>query len=532
MDDRPPLLKQDTSRFRLNLKCYFPCRYVLAILSFSGFCVSNAMRASLSVALVAMVNSSYSNVKAVTANNPECRRNTSEEPSKESGMFNWDQEMQGLILSSTYYGYIFTQLPGSLLVKRVGPKYLFGVPMFITSVFTILTPAAAHHSVEMLILVRILQGLVMGVTFPAMHAMWSSWAPPLERSKLCALAYSGIPFGGFLGMYLSGLLCASDLWGGWPSTFYIFGSVALVWFFTWMIFAHDKPIHHPWISTEEREYILSSLGAKQEKKRRKILWRQLLTSLPVWAIITAHFCFNWVNFTCISLLPSYFREALNFAISKTGFVSGLPYLLHTIVGVGGGQLADWLRSRGILTTGQTRKVSLTAGFLIPASLIVSTSYVTCDQPTLAVVLCSLATGISALSSISIFANILDIANRYSEHVMAISNLAATIPGIVAPYLVGIITNNQPTTIQWQKVFFINAGIFVLGWITYIFLGSGKPQPWNTPFEDLVVPVAIPREPKKPVMTNILTKKKEKCSFPPFSPNLFSDHTGQKSVIKP
>ena len=64
-------------------------------------------------------------------------------------------------MSSTYYGYIFTQLPGSLLVKRVGPKYLFGVPMFITSVFTILTPAAAHHSVEMLILVRILQGLVM-----------------------------------------------------------------------------------------------------------------------------------------------------------------------------------------------------------------------------------------------------------------------------------------------------------------------------------------------------------------------------------
>ena len=64
-------------------------------------------------------------------------------------------------MSSTYYGYIFTQLPGSLLVKRVGPKYLFGVPMFITSVFTILTLAAAHHCVEMLILVRILQGLVM-----------------------------------------------------------------------------------------------------------------------------------------------------------------------------------------------------------------------------------------------------------------------------------------------------------------------------------------------------------------------------------
>ena len=52
-----------------------------------------------------------------------------------------------------------------------------------------------------------------------------------------------------------------------PAYFHLIaGSVALVWVVTWMIFAHDKPIHHPWISTEEREYILSSLGAKQEKK--------------------------------------------------------------------------------------------------------------------------------------------------------------------------------------------------------------------------------------------------------------------------
>lgn len=30
-----------------------------------------------------------------------------------------------------------------------------------------------------------------GVTFPAMHAMWSSWAPPLERSKLLTISYAG-----------------------------------------------------------------------------------------------------------------------------------------------------------------------------------------------------------------------------------------------------------------------------------------------------------------------------------------------------
>lgn len=33
--------------------------------------------------------------------------------------------------------------------------------------------------------------IFQGVTFPAMHAMWSNWAPPLERSKLLTISYAG-----------------------------------------------------------------------------------------------------------------------------------------------------------------------------------------------------------------------------------------------------------------------------------------------------------------------------------------------------
>jgi len=54
------------------------------------------------------------------------------------------------------------------------------------------------------------------------------------------------------------------------------------------------------------------------------------------------------------------------------------------------------------------------------------------------------------------------------------------------------------------VFYISAGLYVVGWITYLLLGSGKQQAWNTPFEDLLVPVDIPREPRIPVMANVLS----------------------------
>jgi len=65
----------------------------------------------------------------------------------------------GLILGSFFYGYIITQLPGGWLGARFGGKYLFGLGVLCTSVLTIFTPLAARHSVGMLILVRILEGL-------------------------------------------------------------------------------------------------------------------------------------------------------------------------------------------------------------------------------------------------------------------------------------------------------------------------------------------------------------------------------------
>ena len=65
----------------------------------------------------------------------------------------------GIILGSFFYGYIITQLPGGWLGARFGGKYLFGLGVLCTSVLTIFTPLAARHSVGMLILVRILEGL-------------------------------------------------------------------------------------------------------------------------------------------------------------------------------------------------------------------------------------------------------------------------------------------------------------------------------------------------------------------------------------
>ena len=83
-----------------------------------------------------------------------------------------------------------------------------------------------------------------------------------------------------------------------------------------------------------------------------------------------------------------------------------------------------------------------AGFLVPACLFVSTSYAGCDYTSLAVTLFSLAIGIQGLNGSSYMVNHLDIAPRFAGILMGISNSVATIAGIISPYVVGLLTDNQ------------------------------------------------------------------------------------------
>jgi len=47
-------------------------------------------------------------------------------------------------------------------------------------------------------------------------------------------------------------------YGGWPSIFYVFGSMGILWFPLWAVFAYDTPLLHPTITKDE--IILISQG--------------------------------------------------------------------------------------------------------------------------------------------------------------------------------------------------------------------------------------------------------------------------------
>ncbi|KAH0500486.1 Sialin [Microtus ochrogaster] len=224
--DSTPLLPSARQTEAAPVCC--SARYNLAILAFFGFFVLYSLRVNLSVALVDMVESNTTLTDNRTSK--ECAEHSAPikvHHNRTGKKYPWDAETQGWILGSFFYGYIITQIPGGYMASRIGGKLLLGFGILGTAVFTLFTPMAADLGVVTLIVLRALEGLGEGVTFPAMHAMWSSWAPPLERSKLLTISYAGV--------------------------------IGIVWFILWMWLVSDTPETHKTISHYEKEYIVSSL---------------------------------------------------------------------------------------------------------------------------------------------------------------------------------------------------------------------------------------------------------------------------------
>jgi len=255
---------------------WISCRYFIVYLGFLGLSIVYVLRVNPSVVILSMIktnHSYYTTTKEETyltynSSNKSTQIGTTCKTSVQHDLqvketpgekFNWDEKTQGLILGAFYYGNIITTLPGGYLASRFGGKWLFGGAILMDSVLTLFIPLIAKYSLNLLITVRIIQGLGDGVIFPAVHEMISRWVPSAEISFLVSLWYNGWQFGTVIAQPISGYICESRLLGGWPATFYIYGLAGVIWCCIWFSLTSSSPQDHPNISKVELAYIERSI---------------------------------------------------------------------------------------------------------------------------------------------------------------------------------------------------------------------------------------------------------------------------------
>lgn len=375
-----------------------------------------------------------------------------------------------------------TQIPGGFLAAKVSPTKLFGAAIACSSCLNMLIPTATEISPICVICVRVLQGLVEGVTYPSCHGIWRWWAPPLERSRLATLAFCGSYGGAVLGMPISGFL-ADQI--GWYAPFYFYGCAGVVWYMFWLWLAFEKPSKHPAISPREQMYIEQSINvgnANVSTKNPTIMttpWRKVFTSMPVWAIIVANFARSWTFYLLLITQPKYFKEVFGMSLTEGSSLAALPHLVMTIIVPFGGMLADWLRRKEYLSTTNVRKVFNCGGFGGEALFLLVVGYT--RNKSVAIVALVTAVGCSGFAISGFNVNHLDIAPRYASILMGISNGVGTLSGMACPITTEQITKDHSSMElienEWGHVFLIASSIHFIGVIFYAIFASGEQQDW-------------------------------------------------------
>jgi MFS transporter, ACS family, solute carrier family 17 (sodium-dependent inorganic phosphate cotransporter), other len=179
----------------------------------------------------------------------------------------------------TCRGYLMTQVIGGIAADRLGGKAVLGFGVVWWSLATVLTPLAAHVSLPVLLGMRALMGIGEGVAMPAMNNMLSRWVPALERSRSLALVYSGMYTGSMLGLGASPGFIAHF---GWPSVFYVFGSLGVIWWLVWTFAASSTPKDDPHISASERSFLMENTAVSQVCC--SFLCRSLACQYPLWQL--------------------------------------------------------------------------------------------------------------------------------------------------------------------------------------------------------------------------------------------------------
>ena len=117
----------------------------------------------------------------------------------------------------------------------------------------------------MALFIRVLIGFFESAGFPSAFHMFPTWLPLAEKTFLIPFIVSGTYLGMILGFSISGVLANTQFWiggedwGGWPSIFYVFGILGLLWFPIWAYFGYESPELHPGITPEELLFINQGL---------------------------------------------------------------------------------------------------------------------------------------------------------------------------------------------------------------------------------------------------------------------------------
>ena len=262
--------------------------------------------------------------------------------------------------------YGISQMVSGRIYDRVGTRLGFVFSIIVWSVAAIMHAVARTASGFQVW--RGVLGFGEAGNWPGAAKAVGEWFPVKERALGMGIFNAGAALGGAVSPPIIAWLATAY---GWRSTFVLTGLLGFGWLLVWLL-VYRTPEGHPWITPQERAYILEGradpASAASEALQWNPGWRGLLQYRQTWAVVLGRFITDPIWWLYVFWLPSYFQDARGFSLAQIGWSAWFPFLCAGIGALSGGWASGHLIGRG-WPVDRARKVVMTAGALLtPAGI--------------------------------------------------------------------------------------------------------------------------------------------------------------------
>lgn len=263
------------------------------------------------------------------------------------------------------FAYAFGQAIFGKIFDWVGTRIGFVLSIGVWSLATV--AHAFAQGVLSFSLFRAILGVAEAGNWPGATKGNAEWFPIKERALAQGIFNSGAAIGGIVAIPLIAFL---TVYFSWQMVFVVVGLVGFLWLVPWMILVKAPPGSHPWITEEEKEYILtgqrrteSAEDSSEEEEEYNPSTGELLSRKQSWGVIIASAAIDPIWWLFVFWIPIYLNEVYAMDVKSIGIYGWVPYVGAMFGAWFGGLLAQ-NRLKAGWDANKTRKFIITLGCLI------------------------------------------------------------------------------------------------------------------------------------------------------------------------
>ena len=261
------------------------------------------------------------------------------------------------------FAYAFGQAIFGKIFDWIGTRIGFVLSIGVWSLATV-----AHAFAQGMLsfsIFRAILGIAEAGNWPGAAKGNAEWFPTKERALAQGIFNSGAAIGGIIAIPM---IAYMTVYFNWQLIFIVVGGAGLLWLIPWMILVKAPPGRHPWITEQEREYILTgqrstTQASDAEEEEYAPSTGELLARKESWGVIIASAAIDPIWWLFVFWIPIYLNEVYGMDVQAIGIYGWVPYVGAMFGAWFGGLLAQ-NRLKAGWDTNKTRKLVITLGCLI------------------------------------------------------------------------------------------------------------------------------------------------------------------------